>query len=81
MTNAKVYQMVHDNKKAVEHSFNLNDTLRLITSYWRNFGCFRVFFVLFGTVLFAFFGGGGYVFGFELTSFFFDIPQLFFMVR
>jgi len=38
-------------------------------SYWRNFGCFRAFFVPFGTVLPAFLGGED-VFGFEIIKVF-----------
>jgi len=47
---------------------------------WRNFGCFRVFFVPFGTLLPACFGEGD-VFGFEVIKFFREETTFFFRVR
>jgi len=48
--------------------------------YWRNFGCFRVFFVPFGTVLLAFFEEED-VFGFVIIKIFRHATTSFFRVR
>jgi len=55
------------------HQLRTHDALGLVQTnnkgYWRNFGCFRVFFVPFGTVPHAFFGEG-HVRGLEIMKFF-----------